>query len=112
MIDLEGRKPPEGMTNPEWQKYFAQMRKQVKPSYSRYMVYPTYRGQNDEYYGDTIYQTYCKFINNILRAIRSGECDYCFFVYQVAELLKYEPRLQSKWLPDAECFQVWINSRR
>jgi hypothetical protein len=58
------------------------------------------------YHGKTQYQQYCSFINNILRNIRRGEIDYCFYIYQVAELLKYEERLKVVWLQPEGCFRL------
>lgn len=58
------------------------------------------------YHGKAQYQQYCSFINNILRNIRRGEIDYCFYIYQVAELLKYEERLKVVWLQPEGCFRL------
>lgn len=58
------------------------------------------------YHGKTQYQQYCSFINNILRAIRRGEIDYCFYIYQIQDLLKYEERLKAVWLQSEGCFRL------
>lgn len=61
------------------------------------------------YHGETMYQRYCDFINGILSTIRAGESDYCFYTYQIAELLRFENiRLRSEWMPRHGCFRVWI----
>ena len=68
---------------------------------------------NRAYYGKTQYQYYCDFINGILKNIRRGEVDYCFYVYQIEELLKYEhDNLCAKYLDDDECFQVSLKTSR
>lgn len=41
------------------------------------------------YYGKTNWQEYCSFINDILKNIRSGQTDYCYFIYQILDLLKF-----------------------
>lgn len=116
-IDLNARKPQVGMSPRQWQTYFRGMRMMVKPAklnrihisacYHRYE--PSCDGYSP-YYGDTLWQQYCKFINDILKSIRSGDEDYCFYIYQIAELLRYEhERLQAEWLPDMNCFKVWLS---
>lgn len=62
-----------------------------------------------EYHGKTQYQSYCDFINDILKNIRSGGLDYCYYIYQIADLLRYEPNLKSKWEPDGY-FLIWISN--
>ena len=53
---------------------------------------------------------YTQFINDVLKVIRSGEIDYCFYTYQIAELLRFEPNLQARLTHD-DCshFEVWLN---
>ena len=64
------------------------------------------------YCGKTQYQSYCSFINNMLKNIRHGEIDYCFYIYQVAELLKYEhERLQATWLNFEKCFRLSLKRK-
>lgn len=60
------------------------------------------------YHGQTQYQCYCKFINDVLRCVRKHQVDYCYFIYQIKELLKYEPDLQAKYLEELNCFKVWL----
>lgn len=74
-------------------------------------------GQTDEstYYGETQYSNYCSFINSILRTIRGSggkppQHDYCFFIYQITDLLRFEhDRLRTRWIPEYECFEVWLS---
>lgn len=53
---------------------------------------------------------YCNYINDILRNIRSGEHDYCYRIYQVIELLKFEPSLKTKLIHryDMDYIEVWV----
>ena len=46
-------------------------------------------GENQEYDGITNWQSYCAYINDILRNIRKGGYDYCYYGYQIVELLKF-----------------------
>lgn len=53
---------------------------------------------------------YSKFINSVLRTIRQGKYDYCYFIFQIIDLLKYEhDNLKVEWLPDYQCFRVSLN---
>lgn len=42
-----------------------------------------------KYLGCTNWQSYCTYINDILRNIRAGQVDYCYFIYQILDLLKF-----------------------
>lgn len=52
---------------------------------------------------------YADFIGYALEHIRNGGKDYCFYIYQVVDILKYEKdRLCARWIPDDECFLIWL----
>lgn len=44
---------------------------------------------NGTYYGCTSWQHYSSYINDVLRNIRAGQVDYCYYVYQILDLLKF-----------------------
>ena len=100
----------DNMTDAEWQKFFTQMKADIKPIGERYMTKPrtTPIKEGDEYHGETTAVRYKQFINDILRTIRQGEIDYCFYIYQIRDLLKFEPQLKAQWLPMSDCFEVSI----
>lgn len=116
-ISLTAKKPDKDMTDKEWQEYFGIMKTlthQVKEKRMSCSTSPIlingYSDNQFTYQGDTQWTKYKEFINSILFAIRHGECDYCFYIYHIAELLRYEhDKLRTKWLPDDNCFQVWLN---
>lgn len=116
-ISLTAKKPDKDMTDKEWQEYFGIMKTlthQVKEKRMSCSTSPIlingYSDNQFTYQGDTQWTKYKEFINSILFAIRHGECDYCFYIYHIAELLRYEhDNLRTKWLPDDNCFQVWLN---
>ena len=116
-ISLTAQKPDKDMTDKEWQEYFRIMKTlthQVKEKRMSCRTSPIlingYSDNQFTYQGDTQWIKYKEFINSILFAIRHGECDYCFYIYHIAELLRYEhDNLRTKWLPDDNCFQVWLN---
>lgn len=105
---------PDGYTNEQWQLDFEKLRLSAVPSENERMVVPreVTRSQYQEYHGDTQYQYYCRFINDILANIRRGRVDYCFYIYQVAELLRFEQnRLQATWLEKERCFRLSLRNR-
>lgn len=46
-------------------------------------------GSNDSYYGQTNWQEYCAYINDVLLNIRAGQIDYCYFIYQIMDITKF-----------------------
>ena len=106
------RRLSDNMTDTEWQQFFAQMKSDIKPIGKKYMTKPGLSPIKDgtEYHGETSACRYRQFINNILQAIRCDEFDYCFYIYQIRDLLRHEPNLQSRYLPYWDCFQVWIDT--
>lgn len=112
------RKLPENTTNTEWEQYFKVLRLMINPcsetkmrSRYSYSINNQYDGLYFQYDGDTQWVQYCRFINSILSTIRRGKCDYCYYVYQIADLLRYEhDNLEAVWLPEYQCFKVYLNS--
>lgn len=99
---------PTNYTNYQWQQDFQELKNEIKPSGFKYMsVGVTTTLPYQKYQGKTQYQCYCDFINGILKSIRAGKKDYCFYVYHVKDLLQYEhDRLSVVWLNNEQCFQV------
>lgn len=120
-VSLAAGKPKESMTDDEWQQYFYIMKLLTTQSEQKHMrsTFPEMfiNGQSEQstYYGDTNYMHYCKFINSVLATIRGNSSeppqrDYCYFIYQIADLLKYEhERLKSRYRPEYKCFEVWLD---
>lgn len=115
--DGKGR-PNTLMTNTQWQEYFNIMKlsiqqskdKRMKASPSPIVVNRYMAGNQLTYYGETQWTIYRNYINSVLSAIRKGEYDYCYFIYQIADLLKYEhDNLRTLWIPKYRCFQVWLD---
>lgn len=91
-------RPEPGLTDREWQEEFAIRKLYITPynknimklggKYSRGS--DTWNPEIDgEYHGTTNWQQYCTHINSVLSAIRSGEHDYCYYKYQIMDLLKF-----------------------
>lgn len=100
-------RPPNEYTNQEWQSDFEILKQTVTPAPENKMTVVPDTSSYGSYHGKTQYQNYCSFINNILKNIRRGEIDYCYYIYQIADLLKYEKeRLEVQWLQSERCFRV------
>lgn len=104
------------LTNKVWQTIFQSIRNDIKPSGMRNMKKKIpFRPHKEfdlenarEYTGESNYNAYCDFINGVLGTIRRGKKDFCYFVYQIADLLRFEPDLRTEYLEKDECFKVWL----
>lgn len=68
--------------------------------------------ENSHVYYDDIpstYEYYRRFINDVLRNIRNGNVDYVFRLYQIQELLRFEPDLHIDY--DDGIFIVSLNPK-
>ena len=112
-IDEKTGRPHRNYTNEEWQKDFIKIKEKVRSSKLNFIpVIKEFDNTNYTYHGKTQYQYYCDFINNTLKEIRNGETSYCFYVYQIAELLKYEhERLCSIWSEEDRCFYISLKDK-
>ncbi len=95
--NTDGR-PASSMTDEKWQKEF-HLRKLFITPHPKNMTklksqFSKESGMwNDEtqgiYHGCTSWQSYCSYINDILNNIRKGQVDYCYYIYQILDLLKF-----------------------
>lgn len=111
MVTQNTKSPPKDYTDEQWQTDFSNLKLQIKQGSAKSM--PSIREVSEtiyqEYHGKTQYQRYCDFINSVLKNIRGGYIDYCFYIYQIAELLKYEhDNLKVVWLEAERCFRVFL----
>lgn len=109
-------RPLSYLTDEKWQKEF-NMRKLFITPYSRNIKrlggkYSKESGMwNEEtmgtYYGATNWQEYCSYINDILKNIRAGQVDYCYFIYQIMDLAKFHySTLRTKYCDGY--WEVWL----
>lgn len=97
ICNSEGR-PPNYLTNELWQREFKLRKRFLEkyPSKIKKMKVVSIEKTNSDnepqsiFYGNTQYQYYCMFINDILKNIRNGGRDFCYFMYQVLELAKFD----------------------
>lgn len=107
IVNEKTGRPPKDYTDSQWQQDLIRIRTAVQPSFQRKKVITVSQHFQGTYHGKTQYQCHCDFINDILSNIREGRTDYCFYIYQIAELLKYEhDGLQAVWLEEERCFKL------
>lgn len=107
-------RPSSTLTDKEWQNELALMKLYITPhdkSVTR-MGGKFSRGQekikeNQEYDGVTNWQSYCIYINDVLKNIRKGNHDFCYFGYQIIDLLKFHyDDLRTKYRDGY--WEVWL----
>lgn len=118
LVSNTNGRPSSTLTDEKWQKEFNIRRLFVKPTskdiirLGQNMHYSKETGYwNEEtmgtYHGTTNWQEYCSFINNMLKNIRSGQIDYCYYIYQITDLLKFHYNdLRTKYCDGY--WEVWL----
>lgn len=109
-------RPTSDLTDEKWQKEF-NIRKLFITPYAKNVkrlgrMHSKESGVWDEekqgiYQGKTSWQEYCNYINDVLRNIRSGQVDYCYYIYQILDLLKFHyDSLHTKYYDGY--WEVWL----
>ncbi len=114
--NTEGR-PLDSLTNEQWQqefrirKSFIQTTSQKKLNCRQFREPDLWNPEsNSSYHGATQWQNYCWYMNDVLRVIRKGDKDYCYFIYQVMELARFHfHELKTKYIPQYKCWEVWLD---
>lgn len=107
-------RPASNLTDREWQVQFGVARLYVKPhpeeitkmcgKYSRAEILTS----GGIYDGMTNWQSYCSFINDVLKQIRKGNRDFVYFGYQIIELLKFHhDTLRTRYC--GGYWEVWLD---
>jgi len=113
-------RPSSTLTDEKWQKEF-NVRKLFNHGYSKDVKKLGGKGSkesgiwNEEtkgvYHGCTNWQQYCGYINDVLSNIRSGQVDYCYYIYQIMELAKFhfgKEQLKTKYRDGY--WEVWLEN--
>ena len=116
IISNTNGRPSSNLTDKKWQKEF-NIRKLFITPYNKNIT--KLKGQyvkesrkwNEEkqgaYQGKTNWQEYCSYINDVLGNIRSGQTDYCYYIYQIMELAKFHfDTLKTKYCNGY--WEVWL----
>ena len=104
------------MTDERWQKEFNVRKLFITPNDKKHKRMGgkfsresgTWNEEKDgEYLGMTNYQEYCSYINDVLKNIRAGQIDYCYFIYHIMDLLKFHyDDLRTKYCDGY--WEVWL----
>ena len=98
LISNTNGRPSATLTNEKWQKEF-NIRKMFITPYPKNIK--KLKGKHSKesgmwnedtqgtYYGCTNWQSYCSYINDVLSNIRSGQVDYCYYIYQILDIAKF-----------------------
>ena len=116
LISNTNGRPTSSMTDEKWQKEF-NLRKMFITPFSNNVTklggkYSRESGVwNEEtqgrYDGCTSWQEYCHYINDVLSNIRSGQVDYCYYIFQIIDLLKFHlDDLRTKYCDGY--WEVWL----
>ena len=116
LVSNTNGRPTSLLTNEKWQREFELRKcfitpyeKNVKKLGGRYSK--AARCWNEEtmgeYKGETNWQEYCSYINDVLSNIRAGQVDYCYYIYQIMQLLKFHYNdLKTKYCDGY--WEVWL----
>lgn len=120
IISNTNGRPSSSLTDEKWQKEF-EIRKLFITPYKDEDV-RRFGGKysketakwNEEtkgkYLGCTNWQSYCAYINDILHNIRAGQVDYCYYIYQILDLLKFHlNNLKTKYRDGY--WEVWLEQK-
>ena len=109
----QGR-PAANLTDKKWQDEFAVMKLYITP----YKNPPSRFGgksskesgmtyENTTYHGATNWQSYCTYMNDVLRNIKAGNTDFVYYGYQIADLLRfYYNTLRTRYCDGY--WEVWL----
>lgn len=113
--NTDGR-PSSALTDKKWQKEFELRKLFIKPykksikKLGRQFSKESGKWNIDtmgEYLGQTNWQEYCSYINDVLKNIRAGQIDYCYFIYQIMDLVKFHyDNLKTKYCDGY--WEVWL----
>lgn len=113
-----GSRPSPDLTDKKWQEEFNAMKCFVTPfpanvkklggSGSKESGKWNHDTQG-KYDGATNWQQYCAYINDVLENIRLGRVDFCYYTYQIVDLLKFHyDTLETKYCEDGY-WEVWLS---
>lgn len=114
------------LTPEEWDNYFSTLQQFNIPSKERRLsrkcgsarlIGRNWSLSTGKYDGvDSFDYRYCSYINDVLKNNRSGKktskVDYCYKPYQVADLLRFEPKLRTKLVHrngEISRIDVWLD---
>lgn len=116
-ITEKGR-PTLQLTDTVWQQIIKQIKGNIKPldnGTNKKMIVRSSRAiMNEwgEYEEDQTpdWKRYCQFINSVLDDIRAGEVSYCYYFYQISQLLAFHKNdLKTRYDESEKHWEVWLD---
>lgn len=116
-FNKKGR-PTSDMTDKIWQEIFEQLKEKTMPyidGEKKTMSYKfSYKTRSDDVLFEldqtTDWSRYCSFINTVLKDIRKGKKVFCFYYYQIIDLLKYHKNdLRTLYDSKERQWEVWLD---
>lgn len=97
-------RPKAELTDESWQVEFELRRKFIKDH-----PQDKTRLKTNDFEGLTLNSFYVEFINDSLKELKAGETIYCYYIYQIEELLKFHKNtLKTKYMPMYGCWAAWL----
>lgn len=116
LVSNTNGRPSSTLTDEKWQKEFnvrkmfiTPHQKNIKKLTGKYCEESGMWNEeiNGEYKGKTNWQSYCRYINDVLSNIRAGQIDYCYFIYQIMDLAKFHyDNLRTRYCDGY--WEVWL----
>lgn len=117
LVSNTNGRPLSSLTDEKWQKEFKLRKLFVRPvkkgikkmgGVGSMDVKTWNKESGEEYKGMTNWQSYCHYINDVLRTIRSGQTDYVYYIYQIMDLLKFHHNdLRTRYCDGY--WEVWLD---
>ena len=100
LVSNTNQRPLPTLTNEKWQKEFELRKLFIKKydksinrfgkKYSREFGSSPMDDEQKTYSGCTNWQQYCSYINDVLNNIKKGQVEFCYFIYQIMDLSKFD----------------------
>lgn len=120
IFNIGNGRPDVNLTDKQWQEEFIIRKMYITPLSNKITKLKGQYSQESyiwdserqgTYLGATNWQQYCSYINSVLKTIRCGEHDYCYYIYQILDLLKFHYNtLHTKYLDGY--WEVWLEDER
>ena len=104
LLHNSDNRPSKVLTDESWQVEF-ELRRRFVQSYPG----DKKRLKTNDYEGMSLNSFYVEFINDSLKELKAGETIYCYYIYQIEELLKFHKNtLKTKYMPMYGCWAAWL----
>lgn len=123
LVSNTNQRPLPTLTNEKWQKEFELRKLFIKKydksinrfgkKYSREFGSSLMDDEQKTYSGCTNWQQYCSYINDVLNNIKKGQVEFCYFIYQIMDLYKFDfgkRELKTKYYCEGY-WEIWLANK-